>query len=54
MGDFPVDNSELALYFVFTLLSILVSLIIYCYYQHFSPLSVKDHQERLNIFVAIA
>jgi hypothetical protein len=34
MGNYDVSNSQLAVYFVFTILSLIISLVVYCLYFH--------------------
>lgn len=54
MGDYPVDGGQLAVYFIFTVLSLIASLATYFYYQHWSGLADRDHQEHIRIYAAIA
>ena len=54
MGDYPVDGGQLALYFTFTFLSIIASLVLYFFYQHCQGFVDKDHQEYIRIFAEIS
>lgn len=48
-----MDEGQLILYFVLTLLSILCSLLVYFYYQHCQGLAENDHQECVKILAQI-
>lgn len=54
MGSFPVDNGELALYFVFTFLSILASTVTYCLYHHSFRLAEPDYTEHMRFFAKVS
>ena len=42
MGDYPVDSTQLTVYLVFTLLSIVVSIVLYVYFMEFSDIHETD------------
>lgn len=42
MSDFPVNNTQIAIYLTFTFLSIAISIVSYCVYQHGFNLSEGD------------
>jgi hypothetical protein len=54
MGDYSVNEGQLALYFIFTVLSLIASLLLYFSYQHCSGLADRDHQQHIRIYAAIA
>lgn len=45
MSQFEVNSTQLVVYLVFTLLSIVVSISFYCAYQHCFDLSEKDYRQ---------
>lgn len=45
MTDYPVDGTQLTIYLVFTLLSILTSLIFYIYFMECSDIQKADRDE---------
>jgi hypothetical protein len=44
-GDYPVDNSQLIVYLVLTLASIVVSLAVFLYFMECSDISKNDREE---------
>lgn len=42
MSDFPVDDTQIVIYLTFTFLSIAISIIVFCVYQHGLNLSEGD------------
>lgn len=43
MGTFPVDDGQLALYLVFTFISLAISIAVYCLYFHGCKFSDADY-----------
>ena len=46
---YPVDDSQLTLYLVFTFLSIVVSLAVYCMYYHVLGWGEGDYLKHITI-----
>ena len=42
MTDFPVDTAQLTIYLVFTLLSIVTSIVLYIYFMECSDINTED------------
>lgn len=51
---YPVDDGQLALYLTFTFLSLVASLIVYCFYHHAFHLSDKDYSNTIATFAKIS
>ena len=54
MSNYPIDDTQLAIYLTFTLLSIVVSTCFYCVYQHFNTLAEEDFSRLTNFYVSVA
>ncbi len=50
MGDFPVDDSQLAVYLVFTFLSLAVSIAVYCLYFHGFKFADGDYAQHISFY----
>ena len=54
MKDYPVQQSELAVYLVFTFLSLVTSLVCYCLYQHCLGSADRDYSTYTQFFIDVA
>lgn len=54
MPNYVVNDTQLTVYLIFTLLSILISALFYCAYQHCLGLSQKDHQTFTKFYIEVA
>lgn len=54
MGTFPVDDSQLALYLAFTFLSLAVSIVAYCAYNHLFKLGDPDYADYVQVFAKVS
>ncbi len=45
MTDYPVNSSQLIVYLVFTILSIVVSIVLYVYFMECSDINKEDRDE---------
>ena len=54
MGNYPVDNSQIAIYLTFTLLSILASLFGYFYYNNYSKMALTDRENFMKLLFTVA
>lgn len=54
MGSFPVDDSQLALYLVFTFLSIALSIAVYCLYYHGFKFADSDYANHVKFFAKVS
>jgi len=54
MPKYPIDDTELTIYLIFTLLSIVVSICVYFIYQHFNTLAEDDFCRVTNFYVSVA
>jgi hypothetical protein len=50
MATHPVEEPQLTLYLVFTLLSIAISTVTYCLYQHGLDLADQDHARYIKFY----
>ena len=53
MPNYPIDDSQLAIYLTFTFLSIVISICVYCIYQHFNTLADEDFRRLTNFYVSV-
>lgn len=51
--EFYVDDGQLTIYLVFTFLSILVSLVGYCIYQHTGKMATRDYHRYLKFYIEV-
>ena len=49
-----MDDGQLALYLVFTLLSLLASLLAYCFYHHAFHLGQQDYEHTVSLYAKIS
>jgi hypothetical protein len=54
MGSYPVDDGQLALYFVFTFISIALSIAAYCIYFHGFKFADPDYTDHIRAFAKIS
>jgi hypothetical protein len=54
MGDFPVDDSQLAVYLLFTFLSLAVSIAFYCLYFHGFKFSDGDYAQHVSFYAEVS
>lgn len=54
MGDFPVDEGQLAVYLVFTFLSLAVSVAVYCLTFHGFKFSDLDYTYHISFFAEVS
>jgi hypothetical protein len=53
METYPVDNSQIAVYLTFTFLSVVVSVCVYCIYNHFNTFADEDFNRLTNFYISV-
>lgn len=53
MAAYPVSDTQVAVYLSFTFLSILVSIMVYCLYQHGFNLAGTDIRSYTSFYISI-
>lgn len=51
---YEVNDGQLALYLTFTFLSLVISLVVYCFYHHAFRLSDLDYSHSISTFAKIS
>jgi len=54
MGTFAVDDGQLALYLVFTFISLAISIAAYCLYFHGCKFSDADYSQHIKFFAKVS
>ena len=54
MAPYPVNDSQLAVYLTFTFLSIVVSIVVYCVYQHSCSFKTLDVDSYISFYVSVS
>lgn len=53
MESQPINNSQLAVYLTFTLLSIAISIVVYCIYQHADNIAEDDVRSYTSFYISV-